>query len=85
MSERYVDYMEDRAEVLRSMAPRRPRSAARVIAALFGALMLLLTLISFANPHVNVPLISPVVCSLKGDTWYDGGLLGPPGCYRPSG
>jgi hypothetical protein len=50
--------------------------------AVLVALVALLALISLTNPRVNVPLISPVVCSLKGDTWYNGGILGPPGCYR---
>jgi hypothetical protein len=38
---------------------------------------------SFSDPHLNFPLISQVVCSLKGDTWYGGGILGAPGCYTP--
>jgi hypothetical protein len=65
--------------------PRRSRSGASWLLALLGALVVLLALISLYNPHVNVPLVSPVVCSLKGDTWYGGGILGAPGCYSPSG
>jgi len=38
-------------------------------------------LASFAFPHLNFPIVSQVVCSVRGGTWYDGGLLGPPGCY----
>lgn len=33
------------------------------------------------SPHVNLPVISQVACTLKGGSWYGGGLLGPPGCY----
>lgn len=38
-------------------------------------------LASVVDPRINFPVVSQVVCSLKGDTWYDGGLLGAPGCY----
>jgi hypothetical protein len=38
------------------------------------------------DPHANIPVISPVVCSLKGASWYEQTPLNllPPGCYaRP--
>jgi len=38
---------------------------------------------SFFNPNLNFPVVSQVACSLKGDTWYGGGILGQPGCYAP--
>lgn len=62
---------------------RRRHSGVWWLVAAFVVLVLLLAGISLYNPRVNVPLISPVVCSLKGDTWYGGGILGPSGCYRP--
>jgi hypothetical protein len=46
------------------------------------AVLVFLGMIAATNPRTDIPLISPLVCSLKGDTWYGGGLLGPPGCYR---
>lgn len=38
---------------------------------------------SAMDPYMNFPLVSQAVCSLKGDIWYGGGLLGLPGCYAP--
>jgi len=64
-----------------------PPSRGGTRSALAGILLLLLILaaaMSFYDPHLNFPVISQVVCSLKGDTWYGGGLLGSPGCYLPS-
>src|SRR5206468_1671611 len=41
---------------------------------------------SFVDPHLNVPLVSSIVCRLKGGVFYDepNVLLGveAPGCYR---
>jgi hypothetical protein len=46
-------------------------------------LLLLAAMMSFTDPNLNFPVISQVVCSLKGATWYGGGILGAPGCYAP--
>ena len=47
------------------------------------ALIALGALMSAVDPRLNFPVISQAVCSLKGDTWYSGGILGQPGCYVP--
>jgi hypothetical protein len=46
-------------------------------------LLLLAVAMAWFDPHLNFPVVSQVACSLKGDTWYGGGLLGMPGCYAP--
>jgi hypothetical protein len=68
--------------------PRPPGGAATgwkvfLITVLLGGIMMAV-LASFSDPHLNFPVISQVVCSVKGDTWYGGGILGEPGCYTPS-
>jgi hypothetical protein len=39
-----------------------------------------------ANPYINIPVVSPLVCSMKGESWFDrpDALYGVdrPGCYR---
>lgn len=47
-------------------------------------LLFLGAVMSYANPHLNFPVVSQLVCSVKGDSWYGGGILGPPGCYAPT-
>lgn len=47
------------------------------------AILIVLVVISFANPTFNVPVVSQVVCSVKGGTWYDSSLLTQAGCYKP--
>jgi hypothetical protein len=48
----------------------------------FGILLVSLIFLgaamSYYDPHLNFPVVSQVVCSLKGDTWYGGGLLDSP-------
>jgi hypothetical protein len=56
---------------------------AAIAAIIITFVVLLGTAESLFDPNVNFPVISQVVCSVKGGTWYDGGLLGSPGCYRP--
>lgn len=36
------------------------------------------------DPHAQVPVLSEVVCSIKGESWMEGsaGLGTPAGCYR---
>ena len=46
--------------------------------------LFLATVASWGDPHLDFPVISQTVCSIKGDTWYGGGILGAPGCYTPS-
>lgn len=60
------------------------RSVFWVIGIILVSLVLLGAVVSFYDPYLNFPVVSQVVCSLKGDTWYGGGLLGSPGCYAPS-
>jgi hypothetical protein len=65
--------------------PPRPRLSNRtalLLAILLGALFLGFWA-SLSNPHLNLPVVSQVACSVKGDTWYGGGILGAPGCYSP--
>jgi hypothetical protein len=52
--------------------------AAFVIAALVG-----LGVWALLDPYANIPVVSQVVCSLKGASWHGGstGLGVPPGCY----
>lgn len=47
------------------------------------SLVVLAAAMSFYDPNLNFPVVSQVVCSLKGATWYGGGILGAPGCYAP--
>jgi hypothetical protein len=47
---------------------------------LLGALLLAIGAYAGANPNVNIPVISPLVCDIKGYTWHEGGLEGT-GCY----
>lgn len=67
--------------------PRRPPRIglgwALLLSAVLGGLFLVFAA-SLQNPHLNFPVVSQIACSVKGDTWYGGGILGPPGCYAPS-
>ena len=36
---------------------------------------------SLGDERLDFPLVSPLVCSVRGGAWYGGGLLGAPGCY----
>jgi hypothetical protein len=54
------------------------------LAAMIAAAIVLTGIFAFANPGMNIPVVSEVVCHLKGDTWYSGGLLIPAGCYQPA-
>lgn len=54
-----------------------------ILGIILVSLVSLGTATSFFDPHLNFPVVSQVVCSLKGDTWYGGGILGEPGCYAP--
>lgn len=47
------------------------------------ALVTVSAVMSATNARLNFPVVSQVVCSLKGDTWYGGGIMGTPGCYAP--
>lgn len=44
-------------------------------------LLILLGLIAAVFPNVNVPVVSTIVCNLKGASWWDGGFGLPTGCY----
>jgi hypothetical protein len=46
------------------------------------AILIILSVFAVADPRADIPVISPIVCSLKGGAWYGGGILAPPGCYR---
>lgn len=37
---------------------------------------------AFFDPRAQIPWISEVVCSIKGNTWYDQSALIEPGCYQ---
>jgi hypothetical protein len=63
--------------------PSRSRHGANWVIVLVVALVVL-GFWAAADPRLNVPGISPFVCSLKHDDWYPGGLLGAPGCYASS-
>ena len=62
----------------------RPTGSGRgcAVVAVLVIIIVFLSCIAFLDPSANMPVISPVVCSLKGATWYDGGILGAPGCYE---
>ena len=68
---------------LRQPPPRHSKGPLWVIGGILLVLLLVGGLVSLFNPYVNFPVVSQVVCSLKGDTWYGGGILGSPGCYAP--
>jgi hypothetical protein len=67
------------------MIPQEQHGAAGCgcLAAVVAAILVILGLMAFSDPNLNIPVISPLACSVKGDTWYGGGILGPPGCYAP--
>lgn len=72
-------------EVLRaSGAPEAPRrdTTLRTIAGTIAAALVAATLWAFFDPRAQVPLVSPVVCSLKGKTWHSGSTIVPAGCYE---
>jgi hypothetical protein len=55
----------------------------RVVLIVLAAGIFLAFFASAADPHLNFPVVSQVACSVKGDVWYGGGILGAPGCYAP--
>lgn len=55
----------------------------RVIFWVLAGLLALGVLGSVIDSRLDFPVVSPLVCSLHGGYWYDGGLLGAPGCYPP--
>jgi len=61
--------------------PDQSRSRPIPIIAILLAVATILTMWSFSDPHVNIPIVSQVVCSIKGGTWYNSSLLIPAGCY----
>ncbi len=68
-------------------APARPRrngGVGIVLGFIVLAGLFLATVASWGDPNLNFPVISQTVCSIKGDTWYGGGIMGAPGCYAPS-
>jgi hypothetical protein len=48
---------------------------------LLAALLVFGVLGSVGDDRLDFPLVSPLVCSVRGGDWYGGGLLGAPGCY----
>lgn len=53
-------------------------------AAIAAGVLLVLGLWCAVDPALDVPVVAPVVCAVKGGQWYGGGLLYPAGCYsRP--
>lgn len=57
-----------------------------LLAVLVAVLLSVLTMASAANPHLNIPIISKTVCSIRGDVWFEEpnawyGVTRP-GCYR---
>ncbi len=61
--------------------PDQSRTRPIPIIAILLAVATILTMWSFTDPHANIPVVSQVVCSMKGGTWYDSSLLIPAGCY----
>jgi len=63
--------------------PRGPRSPLTIALGLVLAVLVVLTVWTFADPSADVPVISPIVCSAKGDAWYTGDAAWgiPAGCY----
>jgi len=56
-----------------------------VVGVVIGVLVLL-TGWAFVDPQAQIPVVAPVVCSLKGADWYSETPLNllPPGCYARS-
>lgn len=65
-------------------SPRRGGAGWKIPVILLLSGLFLATAMSFFDANLNFPVISQTVCSIKGDTWYGGGILGAPGCYAPS-
>lgn len=62
-----------------------PRLARIVVYTILAVVTLIvLGLAAAANPHTNIPVVSPVVCGLKSGVWVDQvSFIDPPtGCYE---
>jgi hypothetical protein len=58
------------------------RGVSRVIAVVVTLLVLLFGW-AFVDANANIPVISPILCSMKGASWFEGSaVMGTPaGCY----
>ncbi len=65
-------------------AQRKKQSSAEAVVIVVLVLLFALSAWAFVNPHANVPVVSKVVCSIKGASWTDGSAAWgiPAGCYR---
>lgn len=63
--------------------PRRDHDGWKIATAVAAAILIFLSIVAWADPNAQIPVVSKVVCSIRGGTWYDGSaILGiPAGCY----
>jgi hypothetical protein len=61
----------------------RKTSPATAALALFLLTTAVLFVLAFANPRLNIPVVSKVTCSVKGGIWTEGSAVWgyPAGCY----
>ena len=57
-------------------------NGARTLASVVAAALVAATLCAFFDPRAQIPVISPIVCSVKGQTWHAGSTIAPAGCYQ---
>lgn len=71
-------------EVLRRapVAATTDGNGARTITGVIAAVLVAASLWAFFDPRAQIPLISPIVCSVKGQTWHAGSTSVPAGCYQ---
>ncbi|MGH2755243.1 MAG: AsnC family transcriptional regulator [Actinomycetota bacterium] len=70
-----------RTESMPGKMDRQARTVLSITAILIG--LSVLAAWSLVDPHADIPVVSRIMCSLKGGSWYDGSAItGPAGCYN---
>jgi len=82
---RYIPTVHPERLVTSQMAAatRTGHDGWKIAVAVAAVILMILTVVAWASPTAQIPVISKVVCDVKGGTWSDGSaLLGiSPGCY----
>lgn len=66
-----------------STTPPNANPIRSALIAMAICLVLWLGAVAWENPHAQVPVMSKLVCAVKGGAWYAGdGFGNPAGCYE---